>query len=121
MKAKGSEIIEFWQAWPMGEHWWIEDYEINVEDDTGIILDPSKTYDLDSFGVLVYQGPAASGPDEPRVSFETEFKKWKKTRNRTDFIVSVPNEFAVSFRCWLEQQEEYKLKILSPRKWSREK
>ena len=82
MKALGAEIIEFYQNNWVGDDWYYEDTdcEIQIEDEFGrIAILPSEKYDLGKFGVVCWQGAGIPPNGYEDFTFERAFKQWKKS------------------------------------------
>ena len=102
MKATGAEITQFWQEWPLGPNWYVEESEIEVEGSEGaMLLDPGTKYDLAQFGVFCWQGttPPAGGVPDP-ISFQSEFKAWRKKRTTARVVVEVPTDQLAELKAW---------------------
>lgn len=82
MKALGAEIIEFYQNNWVGDDWYYEDSdcEIQIEDEFGeISISPTEKYDLRKFGVVCWQGAGIPPKGYEDFTFERAFKRWKKS------------------------------------------
>ena len=99
MKATGAEIKEFWDEWPPGRDWFIEEEECG--DSNNWLLDANKKYDLNEvLGVLYWQGGGDAVPSDHPMFKYTEghnivptsvfFRTWKKTRTEITLVVTVP-------------------------------
>lgn len=107
MKATGQEIWEFWQAWPMGDDWYVSDAEIEVIDEAseGCALEMATKYDVDAMGYLCWQGKG----DEPRPppwgeTFADAFKKWRKQKTTVTLVVEVAREKADALTAAIKEQ-----------------
>jgi hypothetical protein len=86
MKAKGSEILDFYNNhWPEG--YFNDDYSLNI----GEGLDPDKEYDLEDFGLLVPAGQ--SYMSEECIEFEDTFWKWKVKQSAPDMVTITKAEY----------------------------
>lgn len=97
MKASGADIQRFWEEWPPGDDWFLDDYDatirIDPDGDGEFGLDLEQTYELLDMGPISYQGSAAQAPQETCIAFEAWFKKWKKNNAGTvALVVTLPKE-----------------------------
>lgn len=106
MKALGAEIKQFWDEWPPGDSWYLDELDmdtpIEATDGTCLLMLDEK-YDLDGFGVITWQGSGDPPKEAPvrgdhYVPFGTWFRVWKKSRTSKAFFVTVPNADVEEFR-----------------------
>ena len=85
MKALGSEIMAFYEAWPVGDDWYQEDgYE--PDDDGKLPLDPSKSYDVeDVLGYFAWQG---NGKMPKTLLVEDVFAAWRGDKRPYTVLLS---------------------------------
>jgi len=100
MKAKGIDLINFWNAWPPGPDWCVEDCCV-VDREDGVLcltdnvgnpsepVQPDEKYEV--FGWLAWQGKG-DAPSKINPDFANILRKWKKAKTTTTLIVDVPNE-----------------------------
>jgi hypothetical protein len=114
MKARGSDLIEFFKSWPPGDDVYhdetpfSEDGEgvLRLVDDVGNpdgdVVEPGQKYDFD-YGCLGWQGktaePAGFDDDFPRV-----FRKWVKARTTSSFGVDVPKDQVDAFKALMKER-----------------
>lgn len=105
MKATGAEIWAYWQAWPAGDDWYIDDYDINVEAESGVcLIDPASKYDLDDLGSLYFQGKGAERDRRDPVSIKSSFLAWKKAQTHTSLAVTLPKTDIDEFTALCKQR-----------------
>ena len=115
MKFRGTDIWAFWQAWPVGNNWFHEDYETEIEGDSGCLLDPNTRYDGGSLGVLCWQHSPQGDVETLRIgtktlrrsldySFEEVLKAWLKTQTTTSFVIEVPNDQSKAFKTLMTEK-----------------
>lgn len=99
MKIKGIELIQFMdEAWPGGDsgdwYWDHEEFEDNP--------DPDVTYDTDCLGGVYYQG---DNPNQDPLEYDLGklIRFWRNTRNKTAYMVHVPNEFVEAFEAYCKE------------------
>lgn len=91
MKAFGAEIWQFYQEWPPGINWYIDNGEPITNDFDMCVLNPSLEYDLRELGDLCWRGSGAEPQPLPwGESFESAFIQWKKDRTSRTFMVNIP-------------------------------
>jgi len=102
MKALGAEIWDFWQnGWPEG--YYIDDTEIEAEDDKGnCLLDLAAKYDLAEFGVLCPDGTQAERMREAE-RFSYFFSKWKKAQTKETLVIEVDKSKTEQIKAQLKE------------------
>ncbi|MEQ1494449.1 MAG: hypothetical protein ABL912_01635 [Novosphingobium sp.] len=99
MKATGAEILQFWNEWPPGDDWYWDDIDESYQnpDDGSLIVDHDKKYDLDGFGIMVWQGGSGSSPTmeapvrgELCVETAAWFRHWRRVRKERSVVFIVP-------------------------------
>lgn len=102
MKVLGAELIAFFaEEWPAG--WYIDEMAIEEEIGDPFIADnetrlkPGVTYDLQDFGVILWDAPIDDiGPKHPYLthhdSTERCFKRWQKLRTTRCVVVELPKD-----------------------------
>lgn len=101
MKAKGADIIAFYQEWPMGDSWYHEDALIEMAENGDVTnVNPSEKYDVNE--MLGYLSPSDTDDVEPiqigtsRIKVNEDgdivpiFRAWMKHRAVATFVVEVP-------------------------------
>lgn len=109
MKVLGSDLIEYFRAWPLGDDFCIEECPFSEDEDGCLHLvgdgydDPSRDgYDDPSRHPLVelgekyevegsiwWQGSGVEPSSYPR-TLEQALRAWLKTRNTKTFAVEIP-------------------------------
>lgn len=99
-QAVGKDIREFVNSWP--KEWEMPcDGGVDPYDDNGDwALKETEVYDLREFDGIVKDGEY-----DNLVSFMYEFKRWKKRRDNTTFVVTVANDKAQEFVAKLVQMD----------------
>jgi len=115
MKAKGADIIAFFNDWPMGPNVYMEETPFSYAENgvlcvtadgwtPGAAVDPAETYDFDC-GMLGWQGdedcPAGFNDDMVKA-----FQKWKRDRDYVVLTVQVP-----------KAEESAFLEVMKAKKW----
>ncbi len=113
MKAKGSEIRDFWMNyWPENLSDWYfetEESEIQIDDEEGnFILNDTKSYDLKLFSPLFWQG-IGECPIEYEYTFEKAFKKYKNISTNVQLVVSIPDNEKDEFLKIISEHSFWKL------------
>jgi len=94
VRTTGAEFREFFNdlsLWTKGTY--MEDEEISV-DGEGLDSDDSFDHIPYSAVVKIHAGIIRNDTTDKYGSLETEFRKWRKNKSTTTFVVVIDNQFA---------------------------